>query len=176
MSLWDWIAERLSGRIDAVTLGTIVEPSARPGNFERALKFTLSWEGGRANVVGDLGGRTNRGITQRTYDEWNYSRGVPRGDVYDITDAEVSNIYRSRYWEDRGCAALAWPLSLIHFDSCVQFRPQTTDKFLASTRDPKAYIDLRRAYHKFRSTFPGQSKFLTGWLNRCDALEEEACC
>jgi len=41
--------------------------------FETALPFVLRWEGGFVDHPADPGGRTNRGVTQRTYDAWRQS-------------------------------------------------------------------------------------------------------
>lgn len=147
-----------------------------PGDFERALAFTLKWEGGKVDDPDDPGGRTNMGITQTTYDNWNTAKGAPWADVWGITPTEVANIYRVEYWEEGHCEPLYWPLSLVHFDSCVQFGPaRAIVRFLEKTSDPIAYINLRREWHRQRvADVPSQAKFLRGWLNRCDALAKEA--
>ena len=54
----------------------------------------------------DPGGRTNRGVTQRTYDAWRAARGQPHADVYAIAETEVEAIYRGAYWDRAGCGAL----------------------------------------------------------------------
>lgn len=62
-------------------------------DFKKALKKVLKWEGGFVDDPDDLGGRTNKGITQRTYNIY-YS-----GDVKDITDEQVEAIYKSGFWK-----------------------------------------------------------------------------
>ncbi|QPC44021.1 glycoside hydrolase family 108 protein [Kaustia mangrovi] len=67
-------------------------------NFDRSLELTLAWEGGAVHHPKDPGGRTNRGVTQRTYDRYRRDRNRPRKDVFQIAPAEVADIYRSMYW------------------------------------------------------------------------------
>jgi lysozyme family protein len=44
-------------------------------NFQPSLAFTLGFERGKVDHPKDPGGRTNRGITQRTYDAHRDSKG-----------------------------------------------------------------------------------------------------
>ena len=67
-------------------------------DFERALEFTLRWEGGKVDDPHDHGGRTNRGITQRTYDGWRSDHDLPARDVYLLEEDELQDIYRTLYW------------------------------------------------------------------------------
>lgn len=41
----------------------------------------------------DYGGRTNKGITQNTYNSWLKAHGKASKDVKSITDSEVEQIY-----------------------------------------------------------------------------------
>ncbi|CAD8201781.1 unnamed protein product [Paramecium pentaurelia] len=72
--------------------------------FDVILKLILEHEGGKCNRVHDSGGKTNRGITQSTYD---YECGqmmenkkvkpedrFQYKDVYDLTDQEVYKFYK----------------------------------------------------------------------------------
>jgi lysozyme family protein len=98
------------------------------GDFARIYRpFTLAWECGsdprnpRGNVdnPSDKGGRTSRGITQRTYDGSCVLYGWPAGDVWDATDAQVEEIYRRRFWDRVYGDAVGWPLCGALFDSAV---------------------------------------------------------
>ena len=71
--------------------------------FAAALKLVLAYEGGYVNDPRDLGGETNKGITQRTYDSFRLSQQLPKLTVKNITDAEVANIYYNQYWLAAGC-------------------------------------------------------------------------
>ena len=94
-----------------------------PGAYTTALAFTLAEEGGYANHPADRGGPTMRGVTQSVYDSYRKSLHLPRTDVRDITDAEVAEIYCTRYWRPAGCDVMAEGgaprLALLHFDSAV---------------------------------------------------------
>lgn len=68
-------------------------------SYPIAQAWTAGYEGGRVDHPDDPGGRTNRGITQRTYDAWRRARGLDPRDVWQIEDHEVAAIYRSQYWD-----------------------------------------------------------------------------
>lgn len=108
------------------------------------------------------------GITQRTYDRW---VKMPGFDVFDITPQIASSIYRAYYWLPGDCDSLPGALGIAHFDSCVLFGVDGARKFLRSA-NVHDYIDLRRSAHLMDvKRNPAQSKFLNGWLGRCDRLE-----
>ena len=71
--------------------------------FQKALQFVLHWEGGFVDDPDDLGGRTNKGITQRVYDAYRAKKGVPPRDVKNISDDETSDIYFEEYWLAAKC-------------------------------------------------------------------------
>ena len=97
-------------------------------SFERALPVILRSEGGYVDDPQDLGGATNQGITQKTYNAWR----KPERPVREITSDEVSAIYKQRYWKAGRSDGLAWPVSLVHFDSMVQHRPKDAIRMLQS--------------------------------------------
>lgn len=66
-------------------------------NYPACCAVVETNEGGFADNPRDPGGRTMRGVTQRTYDAWRLQMGLPRRDVRMIEDAEVAAIYRT-YW------------------------------------------------------------------------------
>ena len=67
-------------------------------DFDKALDFVLRWEGGKADDPHDRGGRTNRGITQLTYNAYRKAKGLEIADVWDATLAETGDIYQKRFW------------------------------------------------------------------------------
>jgi lysozyme family protein len=153
-------------------------------DFERALKFTLSWEGGYSHHHADPGGATMRGIIQTTYDSYRRSKSLERRPVRYITEAEVRDIYYSRYWVVSGAHALPWPLSLTVFDAAVNMGPGRAREFLNNTRRAwglKARtLDLARGvidqrvefYYRLARARPSMQVFLKGWLNRARALKQ----
>lgn len=75
-----------------------VKPVSR-GNFNKAINKMLNLEGGKTYEKSDRGGKTNLGITQRTYNDWKDSIKQPRADVFKITVEEAKEIYKKNYWD-----------------------------------------------------------------------------
>lgn len=99
--------------------------------YERAIKFTLKWEGGRNFTVvngkvimkgaakADAGGATAYGITWGTL-RGAYRQGiVGHEDIGRLTIDEAKEIYRVNYWERWKWGGLEWPVSGYAFDCCV---------------------------------------------------------
>ena len=165
--------------------------------FAAALKLVLAYEGGYVNDPRDLGGETNKGITQRTYDSFRLSQQLPKLTVKNITNAEVANIYYNQYWLAAGCNLMDTKLALFVFDSAVnlgltkvisyfQEIVGTKEKTINAKmiNDINYYIkkhsleDLlfallarRRASYVTFATKGSQRVFLQGWLNRLTHLE-----
>lgn len=169
-------------------------PSSPKGKgFAEALAFVLKWEGGYSNDPADKGGSTNYGITQRTYNAWLRERNLPIKDVKDITTNEISEIYRN-YWTSSPADTVPWPLSLVIFDTAVNFGVSGAIMFIQealgveadggfgpitssalSKADPFQIaikiVNGRIAYrHQRVAEVPSQDTFLLGWLNRDNDL------
>lgn len=166
--------------------------------FQSALPFILRWEGGYVNHPADPGGATNRGVTQRVYDDWRVRQGEGARDVRAITDEEVHAIYEAGYWVPPRCDLLAGPLDLVQFDTAVNMGVGRAVRMLQAAlgcgvdgdfgpttqRAAEAcdvgtavaeYCDRREQY--YRGLARKNSKFnvfLKGWLNRLNALRKEA--
>jgi len=162
--------------------------------FNEALRFTLQWEGGYVNHPADIGGETNKGITARTYSSYRQRKGLPLKSVRDITDTEVQEIYRDQYWTSANCDLNVRPLAIVHFDTAVNFGVRGATEFLQevlgvtidgvygsmtraalakanTSATAKRYCQARIDYRYRRvSRDPSQRVFLTGWLNRDNAL------
>jgi lysozyme family protein len=165
--------------------------------FEAALPFVLRWEGGFVDHPNDPGGRTNKGITQKVYDDWRRRQELPQRDVKMIEHGEVLAIYEAGYWIPPRCDLLEPQLDLVQFDTAVNMGPGRAVRFLqqavgcgvdgdfgpATERavaacDPGStivkYCDTREAFYRNRvRTNPDQAVFLKGWLNRLNALRRE---
>lgn len=160
--------------------------------FEKALGFTLLWEGGYVNRQSDPGGATNKGITQKTYDAWLKMCGHPPADVKNITDGEVHAIYKERYWTAGQCHEFPEKVAVVHFDACVNTGLRQAAKFLqragdvtadgligpatlaaASWADPMRMIDERRKFYgALVASKPSLGVFYNGWLRRLVDLEK----
>jgi hypothetical protein len=68
------------------------------GNFDKSIELMLGLEGGKTDEGSDRGGRTNYGITQFTYNEWNKKHKLPKKDVFTITPDIAKQIYKEEYW------------------------------------------------------------------------------
>lgn len=167
--------------------------------FSAALAFVLAREGGRVDDPDDRGGRTAFGVTQTIYDRYRRNRSLPARDVWEIDDSEVSDIYEG-IWEARKCDQLPWPLSLAHFDACVNHGPVNAVRMLQwtvgahddgvhgpktqaliaglltrmSARDLTVKLLFRRLRFYYDISQGSQVKFLRGWLDRVIRLEEAA--
>lgn len=144
-------------------------------DFQRALKFTLGFEGGYVNDPDDPGGETNKGITARTLDAYCRRVGIPTPAVKTIDDGLVAAIYETDYWRPAKCDGLRWPLCLIHFDTAVNIGVSRAAKMLElSKNDASMYLHERRNYYTaLANQKPAMQKFLQGWLNRCRLLGNE---
>lgn len=163
-------------------------------SFAKALPVILAAEGGFSDNPKDKGGRTNRGITQRTFDRWRGQMGLSPKDVALIEDDEVHDLYYQSFWHDGNCETLPWPLSLVHFDACVNhglnraalllqdslgvkvdgiLGPKTLSAAIACQPMTTAYkhCDVReKFYHRIVEKDRTQETFLRGWLRRLDKL------
>lgn len=165
--------------------------------FEASLPFVLRWEGGYVNHPNDPGGATNKGVTQRVYDDWRRKQGLPPRSVKAIEDPEVHAIYDTGYWVPPRCDDLRRHLDLVQFDTAVNmgvgravrflqkavgtsvdggFGPNTLQAVDGSDLGSTlvAYCNEREAYYRrLAERNPKLSVFLKGWLNRLDALRRE---
>ena len=167
--------------------------------FQRALAFVLKVEGGYTNDPVDRGGATNKGILQRVYDIYRKAEGLRPADVRHILNIEVEEIYRDAYWLEGDCDRLPWPVSLVHFDACVntgvtqaarflqrsvgaepdgRIGPKTLEalRALLERETPLAVAErlVRRRepfYRRLAEVDPTQNRFLQGWLNRVEKLK-----
>ena len=149
--------------------------------FDTALNFTLKWEGGFVDDPVDPGGRTNKGITQSTYNNYRKTHGLGPSDVMGISDQEVREIYNG-IWKTSGADRLPLPLAVAHFDTAVNFGTGRAQEWLQAVENGKQTpMDAAKAYAQKRIEYryervkqdPSQQKFLRGWLNRDNALIAE---
>ena len=74
-------------------------PKIQRGDFNEAINKMLNLEGGKTYEKSDRGGKTNFGITQRTFNTWRDSIKKPRADVFTIKQEEAKEIYKKNYWD-----------------------------------------------------------------------------
>lgn len=68
------------------------------GNFDKSVNLMLQLEGGKTDEATDRGGRTNYGVTQSEYDNWNKRHNLPRKDVFTISKDIAKQIFKEGYW------------------------------------------------------------------------------
>ena len=136
--------------------------------FEKALQFVLKWEGGYSCNPNDLGGATNKGITQSTYNDWLRSKGQCLKDVKNITNEEVREIYYNNYWLKAGCNNMSEKFAIISFDTAVNMGVSRVSEFLkaAQYKYPDKFLLARAEKYNEFAKIQSQRGFLHGWLNR----------
>lgn len=157
--------------------------------YLKALEFVLKWEGG---LTADE--KTNKGITQSTYDTYRKTNNLFFQPVRQMTEAEMETIYH-QIWVDSGALYLPGLLAVVHFDTAVQFglldatrllqlslklRPTGTMNYLTIGKANSYTDDKTLAYNycferkmKRRVVIalkPHLAKYEKGWKRRDDAL------
>ena len=103
------------------------------GEFLKALPRELVYEGGKVDDPRDPGGRTNQGVTQRTYDAYRRSKGLPLRDVFLMENAERNEIYQTMYWDRIMGDALPLGLGFCVFDAAVNSGVGQAGKWLQAS-------------------------------------------
>jgi uncharacterized protein (TIGR02594 family) len=171
------------------------QPGPAPGGFDAALAHVVAMEGGWSDDPLDPGGPTNFGVTLQTFaahrriDVTAQTIAGLKADLRAISQLEVRDIYRTRYWQPCRAEALPRPLALMHFDAAVnhgvsgaarlmqQALGVTADSAIgpvtlaAVATQPLAavlqrYATQRRARYRSLGHF---WRFGRGWLARVDA-------
>ena len=99
--------------------------------FDKAITFSLKWEGGRnfniingkpvikGNAKADLGGATAYGITWPTLKSAFKNGIVNHDDICKLTVDEAKLIYKKIFWDRYGWEQLDWPVCLCCLDCCI---------------------------------------------------------
>ena len=162
--------------------------------FSRFLELLGVHEGGFSDHPRDPGGRTMKGVTQRTYDAYRKRRGQPKRDVKQITDGEVERIYRGQYWNAIRADDLPPGVAYCVADAAVNSGPGQAvrwlqeclgvqvdgivgDETLAAARAASSH-DLIHAYCDKRLAFmrrlPHWSSFKNGWSRRVHEVRAQS--
>lgn len=88
-------------------------------DFNASLARVLVYEGGKVDNPKDPGGRTDKGVTQATFNAWLLTHGQPIRDVYTIIDVEVAKIYHDEFWAHGHCDELPSGVDFVVFDGAV---------------------------------------------------------
>ena len=87
-------------------------------NFDNCLALLLKSEGGYVNNPKDPGGRTNLGVTQKTWEAW-VGRESSEKEIRALTKDQVAPLYKAKYWT--ACYGPQLPLGVDYavFDASV---------------------------------------------------------
>lgn len=170
-------------------------------DYSEVLPIILKAEGGDVNDPDDPGRATRKGVTQEAYDAWRVSVKLPKQSVFNMSDAECSDVYKTRYWDVIKGDLLPDQIALVLFDCAVNQGAgyaakllqwavkvpqdgvigQGTLKAVAAKNDSWLAEDLIWARHnRYLATCrawraakkPNPYKYIDGWNNRLDALRD----
>ena len=104
-------------------------------NFETIMKYVFKSEGGFSDRKNDRGGRTDKGVTQRTYNDWRKKKGLPPKDVKGISTEEAKQLYYEEFWIPTG-ASKAKDLreGYLLFDTALNSGPYEAKKLYEKNR------------------------------------------
>lgn len=142
-------------------------------NFRKSMEVVFKNEGGFIDDPADLGGRTNMGITQFTYNDYCKRYKAPVKDVKFLTKEEAIEVYYNDYWKKSGADKVESQIeALILFDTAVLHGVGRAKQFFKeSNGNFEKMIQLRKEYYLKRvKQNPTQKKYLKGWNNRADNL------
>lgn len=142
---------------------------------------------GYVNIPQDRGGETKYGVAQRANPD------IP---VRDLNLYGAMAVYFYKYWLVGKCDRMPYPLTIIHFDGCVNHGPVRAAKFLQSAagvgvdgqigdvtlqaiaeQDQATIIQNISAaraqfYNDIVARNPSQQMFLNGWMRRINEVTE----
>lgn len=146
-------------------------------NFAACCDFVRKQEGGNTDTPGDRGGRTGRGgITHTTYDAYRARKGLPSQDVFQISSAEIAEIYAVEYWIPIYGDRLPAGEDLALFDYAINSGPAKANlaRIDAKGSDSAALIrEICESRLAFMHALGSWSRFGAGWGRRvteCEAL------
>jgi len=128
-------------------------------NFDKAVTFTLKWEGYKSNHISDPGGLTIFGISSKYW-----PKEVAEMDKLSQTEAcgIAKKIYKSNYWDIAKCSELPYPMDIVVFDTAVNCGVSRAIKFGALTLNWTDYLFNRLEYYNSLR----RPIFMAGWTNR----------
>lgn len=131
-------------------------------NWNKAIEFVLSMEGGYVNDTKDPGGETKYGISKHSY---------PTLDIANITEAEARQIYKRDYWDKCSCDDLDNGRDVLVFDTAVNMGVDAAMMILEKSDDWRDFLLYRiDRYIEISRKNATLQKFFRGWTIRCSRL------
>lgn len=134
--------------------------------FNKAMEFTLKWEGGYVNDPADPGGETNFGISKRAY---------PTLDIKNLTMKDIYGIYFFDYWRPLKLDQYDEATAVALFDTAVNVGVNRVRRWLGELPVVSADAVLTRREQHYKDIILKNSKlgkFANGWANRVKALRD----
>lgn len=164
------------------------------GNFSQSLDLVLKSEGGWSDRADDKGGPTMKGITLQTFQNYKRNPYASKDDLRNISDKDVSEIYRVMYWDKCRCDDLPNGVDYFVFDFAVNAGVGRSNRTLqgcvgttvdgivgsktlaaASVLKPQALIDsFSNAKEEFYKSLDDFKVYGKGWLNRVAQVKANA--
>lgn len=140
--------------------------------FREFYKQLSKFEGGYSDVKGDLGGKTNYGITQKTYSAYLKGKKMPDADVVNIPKDIAEQIAYEEYYVKSGADKISDPkMAYLMFDTYFMSPVKARELYKKYGNDIEQFIQARKEFHLERSTQKDQSKFREGWMKRISSIE-----
>lgn len=148
-------------------------------NFEKALQFTLKWEGGFVNLPDDPGGATKYGISlkyaQMVGLDKDNDGDTDAEDIKLLTVQDAMDKYKRDFWDSYRCGEYPVPYCLALFDTCVQHSPKAVRQMSFQAQgDWRKLIEARRVYAMswINQKPVERAKFQKGFINRYNDLKK----
>lgn len=142
-------------------------------NRDKAIRYTLQYEGGYSNHPSDPGGPTNYGIT--IHDARKYWKpGATASDVRSMPKSVAINIYVSKYWNRMNCDSDPSGVDFVTFDYGVNSGPGRAVPVRAKTKndDPVKWVkNICRERLAFLHRLRTWGTFGKGWGRRVADVE-----
>lgn len=144
--------------------------------FNDSMRFVEDAEGGFADVVGDRGGRTLFGITERWHPD-QFSEAMRLRETKGTAAARrfSRNFFKKQYYDKVVSPDMTPQQATVMFDTAVNSGVSRAKKlFEQAGGDVNRFLDLRQAFvEDIVRKDPTQEKFLQGWTNRINNLRDE---
>ena len=175
--------EEKQNKIDSLDSGNKVDKKSiekrneiiKDSDFNNFLKYLYPREGGYSDRKADLGGKTNLGVTQSTFDWYNKKNNIPIKDVKNITKDEATKIYYDYFWKESGASSIKYKkLALMYFDAAINHGPYYAKKYYKESKGNfDDFMELRKKHYKrMAENIPRQKENYNGWINRLNHLKK----
>ena len=143
-------------------------------NFETVMDYVFKSEGGFSDRKNDLGGRTNKGVTQTTYNAWRKKKGLTPKDVKGITTDEAKQLYYEEFWiPTKASKVKDLREGYLLFDTALNSGPYEAKKlYEKSNGNIYQFLKNRKTfYENLIKRKPSQEENRQGWYNRLKDIE-----